>query len=130
MRGWIFDGQWDKVRRIMPNFYGKNRLSFGTNLELGRLILDLAHDSKNSQRYSRQLDLETAVASVCYDNTDLQFQREVFVSNPDQVVVISLTSSKPGSFTFFARLDGGRSVISTRWIQGSSFYLHLPHSNR
>src|SRR5882724_8528053 len=43
-----------------------------------------------------ELDLDTACAGMQYTVGDVRFEREVFVSAPDQVVVLRVTASKPG----------------------------------
>jgi alpha-L-fucosidase 2 len=52
--------------------------------------------------YRRQLDLNTAIATVTYAINGVRFTREVFCSPVDQVVVIRLTADKPGKLTFDA----------------------------
>jgi len=44
--------------------------------------------------YQRELNLDTAVASVQYTKGDVTFKRSVFASFPDQILVIRLTSNK------------------------------------
>jgi alpha-L-fucosidase 2 len=55
--------------------------------------------------YVRELDLDAAVARVSYRMDGVRFVREVFVSAPDQVVVVRLTADAPGRLTFSASLD-------------------------
>ncbi|HUG72248.1 MAG TPA: glycoside hydrolase family 95 protein [Steroidobacteraceae bacterium] len=50
--------------------------------------------------YRRELDLETAIASVAYRAGDAGFTREVFASAVDQVIVMHLRSDRPGSLNF------------------------------
>ena len=51
------------------------------------------------------MDLETAIARVEYQQGDVTYTREVFVSYPDQLVVVSLTANKPEAISFEATLD-------------------------
>ena len=74
---------------------------------LGDLLLNLNHASTKANDYSRQLDLETAMAKVEYTIDDVTFNREIFTSYPDQVMVIRMTASKEGSLSFQTRLDRG-----------------------
>jgi alpha-L-fucosidase 2 len=62
---------------------------------LGDLLIDFAH-SVPTNRYRRELNLDTAMAKVTYEAGGTVYTREVFVSKPDQVVVVRLSSSKPG----------------------------------
>ncbi|MCY2952571.1 MAG: glycoside hydrolase N-terminal domain-containing protein [Planctomycetota bacterium] len=72
---------------------------------LGNLFLEFPGHAKASD-YRRRLDLDTAIAGVSYRVGDVVFQRDVFASPEDQVVVIRLTADKPGAITFSARLVG------------------------
>ena len=57
------------------------------------------------ERYRRDLDLSTATAHVSYTTGSVTFDREVFASAPDQVIVVRLTASRPGQISFEARLN-------------------------
>lgn len=69
----------------------------------GDLFLEFG--GEDSAEYRRELDLDTAVATVRYRAGDATFTREVFASAPDQVLVVRLTSSQPGRISFKARLE-------------------------
>lgn len=56
-------------------------------------------------RYNRWLDLRTAIAGVAYETGGVRFERESFVSFPDQVLVLRFTASKPGQQTFKVSLS-------------------------
>ena len=60
----------------------------------------------NVSDYRRRLDLDTAIASLSYRIGDATFQREVFASPEDQVIVVRLTSDKPGAISFRTKLAG------------------------
>jgi alpha-L-fucosidase 2 len=71
---------------------------------LGNLFIDVKHDGK-AIGYSRELDLNTATSQLNYQVNGVNFKREYFISYPDQVMVIKLTSSKKGSLTFELRFN-------------------------
>jgi len=52
--------------------------------------------------YRRELDLDEAIVRVRYQVDGVTFSREVFASAPDQVLVIHLTSARPGRLSFQA----------------------------
>ncbi len=72
---------------------------------LGNLSLEFPGHARVTD-YRRRLDLDTAVAGLSYRVADVAFQREVFASPEDQVIVIRLTADKPGTITFNAKLAG------------------------
>ena len=55
--------------------------------------------------YRRDLDLDTAVASVRYKVGDVTYLRQAFVSHPDQAIVVHLSADKPGKVSFTAKVD-------------------------
>ena len=55
--------------------------------------------------YRRELDIDSGLATVRYRIGQTTFTREVFSSFPDQVIVVRLSSDKPGQLTFTAKLD-------------------------
>jgi len=52
--------------------------------------------------YRRDLDLTTAISRVQYTIDGVEYVREVFVSAPDQVIVVNLKASRPGKINFTA----------------------------
>jgi alpha-L-fucosidase 2 len=55
--------------------------------------------------YRRDLELSTATAHVSYTVDGVRFEREVFATAPDQVIVVRLTASQPGRISFEARMQ-------------------------
>ncbi|MCX7010731.1 MAG: glycoside hydrolase family 95 protein [Kiritimatiellaeota bacterium] len=72
---------------------------------LGNLVLEFPGHT-NVTHYRRELDLDTAIASVSYRIGAATFRREVFASAVDQVIVVRLTADQPGALAFAAKLDG------------------------
>lgn len=69
------------------------------------LEFDSSHRKYTQDSYRRELDLETAVAKVSYSVGAVAFSREFFASNPDQIIVVKIYASKPGSLSFKASFD-------------------------
>ena len=67
----------------------------------GSLLLDFDGTDGYSDYY-RELDLNRAVSTTTYTVGGVKYTRESFVSFADQVVVMRLTASKPGSISFKA----------------------------
>jgi alpha-L-fucosidase 2 len=55
--------------------------------------------------YRRQLDLNTAIATVSYEVGETTFTREVFASPVDQVIAVNLKASLPGQLNFTASFE-------------------------
>jgi alpha-L-fucosidase 2 len=77
---------------------------YGSYQTLGNLKINFpGGDQVNG--YRRQLDLESAIARVEYEQDGTKYLRETFVSAPDQVIVIRLSADKPRSISFSSALD-------------------------
>src|SRR6187402_658924 len=75
---------------------GKNSESYQP---LGTMEINNFHTGKTSN-YRRELDISNAVSKVSYEIDGVKYTREYFVSAPDQIMVIKLTSSKKGALNF------------------------------
>ena len=76
---------------------------------LGDMFLDFGHKEPVTN-YTRELDLNSAVCRVRYQSGGVTFTREVFASQPDQVIVVRLTADRPGGLNFRARLTSPHPV--------------------
>ncbi|MVT09834.1 glycoside hydrolase family 95 protein [Chitinophaga tropicalis] len=56
------------------------------------------------QDYYRELDIDKAIATTTYTVNGVKYTREVFASIPAQVIIVKLSSSKPGALQFSAFL--------------------------
>lgn len=72
---------------------------------LGNLKLDFTH-AGSASGYRRELDLDTATTKTRYEVGDVQFEREAFVSRPDQIVIVRVSASKPHQLNCTVSLDG------------------------
>jgi alpha-L-fucosidase 2 len=80
---------------------------YGAYQVLGNLRLNFARkgDDSIAQNYHRELNLNEAIARVSYEKDGVRYEREAFVSAPDEVIVLRLTANKPGAISFDARLN-------------------------
>ena len=60
---------------------------------------------ETAKNYYRELDIESAIAKTRYTVNDVEYQREIFTSFTDQVIVIHLTASRKGKIVFSAELN-------------------------
>ncbi|MCD8187961.1 MAG: glycoside hydrolase family 95 protein [Ruminococcus sp.] len=74
-------------------------------MPLGDLSINMELNGK-VRNYSRSLDLSTAVSDVHFTVNDVEFTREVFVSAPDEVMVIHITASKENAVSLTCSIDG------------------------
>ena len=57
------------------------------------------------ESYRRDLNLDTAIARVEYTTGGVHYTREILSSPVDQVIVVRLTASRPGSISFKAEMN-------------------------
>ncbi len=75
-------------------------------MPLGELTIYMGYTGK-AREYQRSLDLERAVAEVCFhDDAGTRYKRSVYVSYPAQVMVIAIESDTEGAVDFSVNLDG------------------------
>jgi alpha-L-fucosidase 2 len=117
------DGQkltFDKLACRGPGTCGgaAAKCDFGCYQTLGDLDLRLEGlGSAPVMDYRRELDLETAVAGVRYVKGGVTYQREVFSSAADEVLVVRLTADQPGKISFEADLS--RSEATETRVEGA-----------
>lgn len=73
-------------------------------LPLGDLLLEFPRSDEMPSDYRRELDLGQATARVRFVQDGVRFERETFISFPDQVLAVRLTADRPGALSFSARL--------------------------
>lgn len=94
-------------------------------LPLGDLYLNMHHGA-NVEEYRRELSLEEAIVSVSYRVDGVQYRREVFVSAPDQVMVVRITADKPGSVSFDVHLSPALNAMVESEQDGQTISGHCP----
>jgi alpha-L-fucosidase 2 len=103
VRRLIFDGKYREADRLLSAKVMAKPLRQMPYQTVGDLLLDFP-EVKTAEDYRRELNLDTAIASVSYTTEGVRFTREVFSSPVDQVIVVRLTADKPGKISFTARL--------------------------
>ena len=87
-------------------------------MPLGNLYIECLQTGEIGN-YIRQLDLQTAVASVHYTQGGIQFARDYFVSHPDNCIVVRITSDEAADYVL--RADSPLKSAATVW--GNCLYL-------
>ena len=86
---------------IRANWLGRSNAPYEP---LGDLILEFPSAAPATD-YRRSMDLADGIAKIDYTQGGTRFHREVFVSHPDQAIVLRFTADKPGALTFKIQLD-------------------------
>lgn len=107
IRNLVFKGDYTKAHWMFGRYMMGYPVEQQKYQPLGNLYLEF-QGHQNVTDYRRDLDLDTAIASVRYNIGDVTFKREVFVSSVDQVIVVRMAASKPDRLSFTAQLTGYR----------------------
>jgi len=84
-----------------------NYKTMGGYQTLGNVYVRIpSHDAATD--YRRELDIGEGIARVRYRSGGTAFQRECFVSHPDQVLVTRFAADKPGGYTGTIELADAR----------------------
>ncbi len=109
----VFADQWTQAQDLINQAMLGNPAGQLAYQPVGNLRLSFGGATGASQ-YNRTLDLTTATATTTFVLNGVRYQREVFASAPDQVVVVRLTADRAGSISFNATFDSPqRTTVSS-----------------
>jgi alpha-L-fucosidase 2 len=122
----VFDGKYDDAHKLISEKMMAVPLREMPYETLGDLWLDFGTNAP-AENYRRDLDLDTAIATVSYTANGVHFKREIFSSPVDQVIVIHLTTDKPGQISFVTGMTTPQKVeMST---EANTFAPHIGVTN-
>jgi alpha-L-fucosidase 2 len=122
----VFEGKYLEAH----NLFGRNLMGYPVEQQKyqGLANLHLFFNNQDSvTAYKRWLDLNTGISSVSYNANGINFQRDVFASAPDQVIVVRITADKPGSISFKANLRGVRNQTHSNYA--TDYFRMDPYGN-
>ncbi|KAL0356882.1 UNVERIFIED_CONTAM: Alpha-L-fucosidase 2 [Sesamum calycinum] len=94
VRKLVDDGQYAEATAAAVNLSGNPSDVYQL---LGDIKIEFSdtHAAYDEESYQRVLDLDTATVKVQYSANEVEYTREYFTSNPDEVVVIKISGNKP-----------------------------------
>jgi len=123
IRQMLFDGKYAEAQKLANRTLickgpgsGRGRggkIAYGSYETLGDLQLAFDHGTNKPVNYRRELDLNNATASVSYEVGGVRFEREIFSSFPDQVLVVRLKASKRGALNLHVALSRSEAAQSS-----------------
>ncbi len=114
IRKLIFDGDLRRAHRLFGRHLMGQPIEQQKYQSLGNLVLRFSEGGTVAD-YRHALDLDTAVATTTYTQDGARFTREVFVTPVDQVIVVRLTSDRPGRISLTAELRGQRNTAHSNY---------------
>jgi alpha-L-fucosidase 2 len=110
----LFEGEPLKAHKL----FGRHLMGYPVEQQKYQSLANLHLFFENQEKvttYKRWLDLETGITCVEYSVGDISYRREIVSSEPDQVILVRLTASKPGSISFRAQLRGCRNQAHSNY---------------
>ena len=116
---------YEKADALGKNYVGRKG-NYGTNLPVGNLEFQFKAEGKNEiTDYERYLDIEDSMGGVRFCWNGKKFHRKLFVSNPDQLLVLSCeqeeAEKRPFSMEFSYKKIGAPVKVSG--LEGKDLFL-------
>jgi alpha-L-fucosidase 2 len=117
IRQLLFDGK----QREAENLAGKEFMSVPLGQKAYQPFGDLrlvftGHDKATD--YRRELDLDSAVATVRYKVDGVTYERQAIASHPDQVIAVRVSADRGGKVSFTAAMDSPHKSAQTKVVNG------------
>lgn len=115
IRRLIFQGRSAQAVPIVLRHFLSDPIRQKAYQPFGDLHLYFAgHD--NATDYRRELDLDSALASVSYQVGGVSYRRELFASYPDNVIVMRLSAAQPARISFTLKMDSPHRLSRSRAV--------------
>lgn len=106
VRTLLFSGQYAEAQKLAQERMMGHKPTHSRYQTLGDLYIDFGKEhAAQITNYQRYLDLDSAVAGVCYRSGGIGFSREIFSSAPDQALVLRLLADQPAALSAGFRLS-------------------------
>lgn len=102
-RSLVFSGEYKSAEDLINAKMMAQPLRQSSYQPIGDLRLEFFSE-EDVLDYRRELDLDTATATVTYTQSGVRYTREAFVNPVDQVLVVRLRADQPGKVSFAAFL--------------------------
>ena len=115
MQQLLLNGEIGKAVALSEKCLRSDPMRIRSYQPFGNIYIDLAPSKGNGEKvsdYCRDLNLETGIASVSYNQGGVNFKREVFVSAEKDMFVIHLSTNTPGALTFRMQYDRGQDATA------------------
>lgn len=125
IRELIFNGEIMQAEKLIQTALSGCPNTQRTYQTLGDLYL--ISDLDSNQEYTdfvRELDLENAICRVSFFQGGIRYEREVFVSKPEDCMVIRFAANAGGMVSLQARLERDRFLDGVGKLSEDTIFLH------
>jgi alpha-L-fucosidase 2 len=102
IRKLLFEGKYKEAQDLSNKTFPRNApagVNYGMKYQTAGSLRIRFNSSEQATNYQRDLDLSKAVASVTYQANGITYKREFIAAVTDNVIMVRLTASKPGSIS-------------------------------
>ena len=117
----IFAGKVDEAEKLSGTQMGQPKLLMPYQPFCDLRMHFPGHD--RATEYRRELHLGDAIAETVYSVGSGNFRREVFVSYPDQALVVRITASQPSQVTFSVGVDSPQPGVHVESVGSDTLQL-------
>jgi len=106
----LFNSEYDKAKKIAEDNFVGTPPEVRSYQPLGNLLIDYQWESSPAD-YSRQLDLETGVATTDFSVGDKKYTQKVWISAPDNLLVVQIESNNGGEINSSFSLTRAKDAV-------------------
>jgi alpha-L-fucosidase 2 len=114
VRKLVLDGKLDDAEKAAASLMGHPKLLMPYQPFCDLRLHFAGHDQPSE--YRRELSLDDAIAETTYKIGAATFRRQVFISYPDQILVVRLTASQPGQLSFTLGIDSPQEATKVQTV--------------
>lgn len=122
IRQLIFEGQQEEAANLVRAQFLSNPVRQKAYQPFGDLRFSFP-GHENVSNYRRELDLDTAVATVTYQIGGITYTRETLASHPASAIFSRLTASEPGKVSFKLKIDSPHERSQSRRVDKQTLAL-------
>jgi len=105
IRKLFFDGKLKEGNEMAARYLSGQPHSFGSHLPVGDLKFTFSYPNDQISDYKRTLDIENALSTVTFKANNINYKREYFCSNPDDILVTKFSADSKSCVSFDLSLD-------------------------
>ncbi len=105
MRRLVSEEKYSEAKKAAQDFIGK-RHNYGTNLPVGKLIIEFPETSCDKKSYVRSLDIMHGVVNVESATNSYKLHRECFISRKDNKIYYKIETDNKDGLSFSAKFNG------------------------
>lgn len=123
LRRLLFAGEVEKASFLARMTMLSNPKYYNPYQTLGDLKLFFAGTFNEWDNYERELDLNLGIIKITYTIGNIKYEREIFSSYADQLIIIHMQCDKPGMLNFCANLNRRPFDFESRSLSGDSILM-------